>query len=485
MSEHTIPAETTSATKPVRPWKVIAAASIGNALEWYDISIYAYFSVYISVAFFPSESHSVSIMLALGTFALSFFIRPVGAIVLGSYADRKGRKPALTLTIWLMFFGTLLIVIMPPAHVIGLAAPLLILLARLIQGFAAGGEFGSATSLMVEHLPNRKGFAASWQFTSQAMSTVLASVIGVSLTTSLSQEQLETWGFRLPFIVGLLVGPVGLYIRRHVPESPEFTAAAAEVPEKSAAIGGILRHHKLAVVLAIGAIAVSTCLNYFITYVPTYAMDNLGMTSSAGFWATLVSGIVLLLATPHCRLLQRQDRAADDHDPGSRGCDGADVGALHLGRRRKCTDRAHCGDRHLLSAQGCLLRSAGQRDGRYLPDRGPRYRTLTGLQRRSSCLRRADTTRCRVADRRHRRCQGTCLLGVACRCAQCGCDPRGVEEARRTLIPTGLGNAVRRKTGCTSRPLCALACLDVHPVFRRRLPAAAVSAGGASGPQSA
>lgn len=298
MSEHTIPAETTSATKPVRPWKVIAAASIGNALEWYDISIYAYFSVYISVAFFPSESHSVSIMLALGTFALSFFIRPVGAIVLGSYADRKGRKPALTLTIWLMFFGTLLIVIMPPAHVIGLAAPLLILLARLIQGFAAGGEFGSATSLMVEHLPNRKGFAASWQFTSQAMSTVLASVIGVSLTTSLSQEQLETWGFRLPFIVGLLVGPVGLYIRRHVPESPEFTAAAAEVPEKSAAIGGILRHHKLAVVLAIGAIAVSTCLNYFITYVPTYAMDNLGMTSSAGFWATLVSGIVLLLATP-------------------------------------------------------------------------------------------------------------------------------------------------------------------------------------------
>lgn len=298
MSGHAISGTATSATKPVRPWKVIAAASIGNALEWYDISIYAYFSVYISVAFFPSESHSVSIMLALGTFALSFFIRPVGAIVLGSYADRKGRKPALTLTIWLMFLGTLMIVIMPPADVIGLAAPLLILLARLIQGFAAGGEFGSATSLMVEHLPNRKGFAASWQFTSQAMSTVLASIIGVSLTSGLSQEQLETWGFRLPFIVGLLVGPIGLYIRRHVPESPEFTAAAAEVPEKSAAIGGILRHHKLAVVLAIGAIAVSTCLNYFITYVPTYAVDNLGMTSSAGFWATLVSGIVLLLFTP-------------------------------------------------------------------------------------------------------------------------------------------------------------------------------------------
>lgn len=303
MTEHTVSASQSTggestATKSVRPWKVIAAASIGNALEWYDISIYAYFSVYISVAFFPAESHSVSIMLALGTFALSFFIRPVGAIVLGSFADRKGRKPALTLTIWLMFLGTLMIVVMPPAHVIGLAAPLLILLARLIQGFAAGGEFGSATSLMVEHLPNRKGFAASWQFTSQAMSTILASVIGVVLTTGLSQEQLETWGFRLPFIVGLLVGPVGLYIRRHVPESPEFTAAAGEVPKESAGIRGVLRHHKLAVILAIGAIAVSTSLNYFITYVPTYAVDNLGMTSSAGFWATLVSGIILLLCTP-------------------------------------------------------------------------------------------------------------------------------------------------------------------------------------------
>ena len=121
MSEQAISVESTSGTRPVRPWKVIVAASVGNALEWYDIAIYAYFSVYISVAFFPSESHSVSIMLALGTFALSFFIRPVGAIVLGSYADRKGRKPALTLTIWLMFLGTLMIVIMPPAHAIGLA----------------------------------------------------------------------------------------------------------------------------------------------------------------------------------------------------------------------------------------------------------------------------------------------------------------------------------------------------------------------------
>lgn len=299
----------------VPAWKIILATSIGNALEWYDIVVYGYFAAYISVAFFPSESHSVSVMLALGTFALSFFIRPVGAIILGGFADRRGRKPALTLTIMLMFVGTLMIVFMPPASAIGLAAPLLILLARLIQGFAAGGEFGSATALMVEHLPHKRGFAASWQFTSQAMASLIASALGVALTTSLTQTQLETWGFRIPFAVGLLVGPIGLYIRRHIPESPEFLAAAGADGSGAGAAGtqggtvklghsggsaikGILLQNKLALFVAIGAIAVSTCVNYFITYVPTYAVDNLGMTSSAGFYATLASGIVLLLVTP-------------------------------------------------------------------------------------------------------------------------------------------------------------------------------------------
>ncbi|WP_331167521.1 MFS transporter [Pseudonocardia sp.] len=126
--------------------KIIAAACVGNALEWYDIAIYSFFAVYVAHAFFPAGDATSSLLLALGTFGASFLIRPIGAIVLGSYADRAGRKPALTLSIWLMVLGTLLICVMPPYATAGMLAPLGILVARLIQGFSAGGEFGSATA---------------------------------------------------------------------------------------------------------------------------------------------------------------------------------------------------------------------------------------------------------------------------------------------------------------------------------------------------
>ncbi|MBU8578393.1 MFS transporter [Brevibacterium luteolum] len=284
------------------PWKIITAACVGNALEWYDIAVYAYFSVYLAAAFFPSDDPFVSMLLTLGTFALSFFIRPIGALVIGSFADRHGRKPGLTLTILLMFFGTLLIVITPPAHVIGLAAPALIMVARLIQGFAAGGEFGSATSLMMEHLPSRKAFAASWQFASQAASSLLAGLIGISLTTWMPEEALHSWGFRIPFVVGLLVGPVGLYIRRHVPESPEFDKANA--PESGiAAIREVLGNQKIRLLVSMGTLAVSTALTYFISYVPTYAVDNLGLAANTGFIAATAGGLVLFIGAPLAGLL--------------------------------------------------------------------------------------------------------------------------------------------------------------------------------------
>ncbi|GAA0921349.1 MFS transporter [Pseudonocardia zijingensis] len=276
--------------------RIITAACVGNALEWYDIAVYSYFAVYVAQVFFPAEDPTTGLLLALGTFAVSFLIRPIGAVVLGSYADRAGRKPALALSIALMVLGTLIIVVMPPYEVVGLLAPIGILVARLIQGFSAGGEFGSSTALMVEHLPGRRGFAASWQFTSQSASTLLAATLGTVLTSTLTQEQLLSWGFRIPFAVGLLVGPVGWYIRRHVPEAPEFTRTdAAEAGHPGLVL---LREQKVRVLLTIGVLAATTCLNYLITYMPTFAIKNLGLPASVGFAGVVVGGIALLIATP-------------------------------------------------------------------------------------------------------------------------------------------------------------------------------------------
>jgi MFS transporter, MHS family, proline/betaine transporter len=291
-------ATTTRETRSPSPGRIIAAACVGNALEWYDIAVYSYFAVYIADVFFTNDDPTVSLLLALGTFAVSFLIRPLGALVLGSYADRAGRKPALTLSLALMVVGTLLICVMPSYASIGALAPIGILVARLVQGFAAGGEFGSATAMMVEHLPNRRGFAASWQFTSQAMSSLLAAVLGTVLTTTLSDEALHSWGFRIPFLVGLLVGPAGIYIRRHVPEPP---ADAEVLPARGprTPIRDVLREHKLAVLLTVGVLAATTCLNYMITYIPTYAIKTLGLADSTGFIATLVAGVVLLVVTSY------------------------------------------------------------------------------------------------------------------------------------------------------------------------------------------
>jgi MHS family proline/betaine transporter-like MFS transporter len=236
-------------------------------------------------------------MLALGTFAVSFLIRPIGALVLGSYADRAGRKPALTLSLALMMVGTLLICVMPTYSVIGVAAPIGILVARLVQGFAAGGEYGSATALMVEHLPSRRGFAASWQFTSQSMSSLIAGVLGTLMTSTLTPGQLDSWGFRIPFVFGLLVGPVGLYIRRRMPESDEAARVIA-AGEKHSPVSMILSRQKLLVVLAIGLLAVTTCVNYMVTYLPTYAIRQLHLPASSAFASLIVSATVLIIVTP-------------------------------------------------------------------------------------------------------------------------------------------------------------------------------------------
>jgi MFS transporter, MHS family, proline/betaine transporter len=272
---------------------LIAAVSIGNALEWYDIAIYGYFAVYVSKAFFPNNDPTTSLLLTFGTFGLSFLVRPIGGVVLGAYADRHGRKASLMVSIVMMTIGTSVIAFMPAYETVGILAPIAVLTARLVQGFSAGGEFGSSTAFLVEHRPDRRGFVASWQFASQGLSNLLASAFGVGLTSWMTPAEMQSWAWRIPFLFGILVGPVGIYIRNHLEDATAPPAAKQESPVRQ-----VLLHQKLRVMLGIGALAISTAVNYLIVYMPTYVVKTLNLPPIVGFTATFVGGFVVTFLTP-------------------------------------------------------------------------------------------------------------------------------------------------------------------------------------------
>src|SRR5229473_3936421 len=273
--------------------KLIVAVSIGNALEWYDISSYGYFAVYVSRAFFPNSDPSISLLLTFGTFGLAFLIRPIGGVVLGAYADRHGRKASLMISIVLMTIGTLLIAIMPTFETIGILAPIAVLAARLVQGFSAGGEFGSSTAFLVEHMPDRRGFIASWQFASQGLGQVLSSAFGLGLTSWMTAQEMDAWAWRIPFLFGILVGPVGIYIRNHLEDATAPPAAKQDSP-----IREIFLRQKLRVMLGIGALAVSTAVNYLIVYMPTYVVKTFKLPASVGFIAAFAAAIAVIVLSP-------------------------------------------------------------------------------------------------------------------------------------------------------------------------------------------
>lgn len=275
--------------------RAVVASSIGNALEFYDLTLYLYFATAISKLYFPSSNPSVSLLLALGSFGISYLMRPLGAVVLGLYADKVGRKPALTLSITLMMIGTAMMVVMPTYESIGLLASVGVLVARLIQGFSVGGEFGASTAFMVEQGPGRKGFFASFQFASQGLASVLAALAGFLLNAVLTPDQIAAWGWRLPFAFGLLIGPVGLYIRRNLRETPDFEAAAREA---DAPARDLFVRQWPNLLLATGLVATSTALNYMISYTPTYAVTQLGLPPWIGFAASFVGAVMLMTVAP-------------------------------------------------------------------------------------------------------------------------------------------------------------------------------------------
>jgi MFS transporter, MHS family, proline/betaine transporter len=275
-------------------WRTVVAASIGNALEWFDLVVYGFFAVIISKLFFPAGNDTVSLLLTLGTFGVSFFMRPLGAVVLGAYADRAGRKAALTLSILLMMLGTLIIAILPTYATIGVAAPVILVAARLMQGFSAGGEFGSATAFLAEHVPARRGFFASWQVASQGLTTLLAAGFGAVLTGGLSPAQMGAWGWRVPFFFGLLIGPVAWYIRTKLDETPEFLAAeTTDTPLRDT-----FASQKLRLAIGVGIVVLGTVSTYLVLFMPTYGVKQLGLAPSVTFGAIALTGVIQLVFSP-------------------------------------------------------------------------------------------------------------------------------------------------------------------------------------------
>lgn len=264
------------------------AANIGMVFEWFDLLIYALFAVTLSKQFFPTSDPSSAVLLSLGTFAIAWLVRPLGAIVLGTYADRVGRKPALVWSVSLMMLGTGITAVLPNYATIGVAAPLLLVFARLVQGFSAGGEFGSATALMAEQDASRRGFLASLQWASSGFAVFLASMFAYVINRTLTPAEVASWGWRIPFFFGLLIGPVGWYIRRKLDESPEF--AATETSHQP--LREVLTHDWIRVLAGAGAVAAGAAGSFTNAYMPTFAITKLGLGASASLVGTIVAGLI-------------------------------------------------------------------------------------------------------------------------------------------------------------------------------------------------
>ena len=266
----------------------ITAAVIGNALEFYDFTTYALFAVQIGHTFFPSQTPFENLMLSLLTFAVGFVGRPLGAIVIGAFGDRAGRRPAMLLSFTLMGVGILGLVFTPSYAMIGPAAPVLLLVFRLIQGFALGGEVGPTTAFLIEAAPvERRGLIGAWQSGSQAIASLTGATIGLILSQLLTPEQLESFGWRIAFGIGGVVLPFGLWMRRRMPETLHRHETPSSVhPTETGAFS-----HARPILLGLGMIMSFTTSTYVLLYMTTFASETLHMSQADSFGASVANGV--------------------------------------------------------------------------------------------------------------------------------------------------------------------------------------------------
>lgn len=291
--------------------KAIFATTLGNGLEFFDLVLYAFFSTFIARAYFPSDDPLVSLMSAFAVFGVGYLARPLGALLIGHYADKRGRKPAMMLSFLLMAFSTLAIGLIPTYQQmeqffsLGWLVPLLVIIARLVQGFSAGGEFGASTTLLVEYAkPHNRGFYGGWQIASQGAGNLLAAFSFVLLTFFFTPSQIEEGWWRLPFVFGVLIAPIGLYIRAKLDETGGEAFLNKNMPRQESKQRSLplvevcVTQYKTlfaCILLTAGGTLVHTIILF---YLPNHAIAILGLDKSYSMLVAMVAGVITLVGGP-------------------------------------------------------------------------------------------------------------------------------------------------------------------------------------------
>ncbi|HET6239231.1 MAG TPA: MFS transporter [Acetobacteraceae bacterium] len=280
--------------------RAVVACAIGQVFEIFDFVIYGFFAVAIGRAFFPSADPIASLLASFATFAVGFLMRPVGAMVIGWYGDRFGRRKALVITIGLMAFATGCTGLIPSYGLIGVWGAFLLVICRMLQGFSTGGEWGGAAAFLVEHAPSgRRGLIGSLQQAATALGAMGATFSAAILTSTLSAESFFAWGWRIPFLIGFVLGPVGYYLRTRVAETPAFRRAEATRSLTRMPLAEAFTTHGWVFLAAFGLSIIGCVINYvFLVFLPSFASQTLKIDLSHALWSTSLAGVLYLVLTP-------------------------------------------------------------------------------------------------------------------------------------------------------------------------------------------
>ncbi len=285
---------------PIAIRRAIMSCGVGQIFEIYDFLIYAFMAAPLARAFFPSEDPVAGLLATFATFAVGFIMRPVGAVVIGAYGDRHGRRAALVVTIGLMAVATGVIGLIPTYAAWGIAAPIILVLCRMVQGFSTGGEWGGAAAFLVEYAPSkRRGVIGSYQQAATALGLLFATFVAYVLTVAMDPAVFAAWGWRIAFLIGFVLGPIGYYLRTQVEETPAFERAVSNREVTRSPLRVAFTEFPTPVYAAFGVSIVGCVLNYvFLIFLPSFAQQQLHLLASTTYLSTIVAGVIYLILTP-------------------------------------------------------------------------------------------------------------------------------------------------------------------------------------------